>query len=158
MGFGLEGEVLLIPKPKLTPRSIPTPRFQPMSSYPLYSSLMLHCSQAPISIAIAPCPAKISASHQFSAEAPLIIHRPSIVSTDGNGVATIDHLGLYTLATGSQPYQKDRSLSPVPIYFLSPLFTHPCFNTPDPHHPCLPDPRSHDPSGSDYYSSIISLV
>ena len=46
--YGLVG----IPKPELTPRSIPTPRFQPMSSYPLYSSLMFCCSQAPISIAI----------------------------------------------------------------------------------------------------------
>ena len=42
---------LLIPKPELTPRSIPMPRFQPMSSYPLYSSLMFCCSQAPISVA-----------------------------------------------------------------------------------------------------------
>ena len=42
---------LLIPKPELTPRSISTPRSQPMSSYPLYSSLVLHHSQAPISVA-----------------------------------------------------------------------------------------------------------
>ena len=43
---------LLIPKHELTPRSISTPRFQPMSSYPLYSSLMFRHSQAPISVAI----------------------------------------------------------------------------------------------------------
>ena len=43
--------LLLIPKPKLMPRSISTPRSQPMLSYLLYSSLMFHCSQAPISIA-----------------------------------------------------------------------------------------------------------
>ena len=43
---------MLIPKPEPMPRSIPTLRFQPMSSYPLYSSLVFHRSQAPISVAI----------------------------------------------------------------------------------------------------------
>ena len=41
---------MLIPKSELTPRSPSVPRSQPMSSYLLYSSLMFHCSQAPISV------------------------------------------------------------------------------------------------------------
>ena len=43
--------LLLIPKSKLTPRSISMPRSQPIPSYPLYSSLVFRCSQVPISIA-----------------------------------------------------------------------------------------------------------
>ena len=36
----------------LIPKTEPTPRFQPMSNYPLYSSLVFRHSQAPISIVI----------------------------------------------------------------------------------------------------------
>ena len=94
--------------------------FQPHAL--LQPSTHLHCDQAP-------CPAKISTGHPFSAEAPLIIRRPSIISADGNGVATIDHLGLYTLVTRSQPYRKGCSPSSVPLtHTLIPhpsLFQHP---------------------------------
>ena len=41
---------LLILKPGLMPRSIPMPRFQPLSSYPFYSSLMFCRSQVPIPV------------------------------------------------------------------------------------------------------------
>ena len=41
---------LLIPKSELTPRFSSMPRSQPMSSYPLYSSLVFCHSQAPISV------------------------------------------------------------------------------------------------------------
>ena len=55
------GETVLIPKSKLTPRS------QPMSSYPLYSSLMFHRSQAPISItAKHPSPSQPSTSPRYN--------------------------------------------------------------------------------------------
>ena len=43
---------LLRPKPKPTLRSKPTPRSQPMSSYPLYSGLVFCGSLVPISAAI----------------------------------------------------------------------------------------------------------
>ena len=42
---------LLTPKTEPMPRSITTPRSQPMSSYPLYFSLVFRRSQAPISVA-----------------------------------------------------------------------------------------------------------
>ena len=42
---------LSIPNSQPMPRSISTPRSQPTPWYPLYSSLMFHCSQAPISVA-----------------------------------------------------------------------------------------------------------
>ena len=71
-------------------------------------SAHLHCDQAPF-------PTETSAGYLFSAEAPLIIRRPSIVSADGNGAATINHLGLYTLMTGSQPYRKGCSPSSIPL-------------------------------------------
>ena len=59
---------LLIPKSKLTPRSPSTPRSQPMSGYPLYSSLVFCHSQVPISVtAKHPSPSQPSASfsHNF---------------------------------------------------------------------------------------------
>ena len=50
MGLGLKGEVMLLPRPRPTPRSISTPRSQPKPNYPLYSTLVFHHNQAPISI------------------------------------------------------------------------------------------------------------
>ena len=55
----------------------------------------------------------ISADRPLSAETTLIIRRPCIVSIDGNGVATLNLLSQYTLATGSQFYRKDYSPSSV---------------------------------------------
>ena len=81
--FILVATWLLIPKPKLMLRSIPMPRSQPMSSYPLYSSLVFHLSQAPISITTkVPCPATISTDPPFLAEALLITRRLCIVSIE----------------------------------------------------------------------------
>ena len=133
------------------PRSIPMPRSQPMSSYLLYSSLMFHHSQAPISIATkcpspsqpsthlhrnqVPCPAMISVDPPVLAETLIITHRLCIISGGGNEAAAFYPFGLRTLATGSQLYWKDHSPSSVPLYFSSLLLTCPCFNTPDPHHP-----------------------
>ena len=106
----------------------------------------------------APCPATISVDPPVSAETLIITHRLCIISVGGNEVAAFYPFSLHTLVTGSQLCRKDHSPSSVPLYF-SPLFlTCPCFNTPDPHHPHLLDPRSCDLSGSDYYSSMISLV
>ena len=53
--------LLLIPKSELTPRSPSVPRSQPMSSYPLYSSLMFYHSQAPhqLQFLSLPCLAKM---------------------------------------------------------------------------------------------------
>ena len=136
---------LLIPKPKLMPRS------QPISSYPLYSSLMFHHSQVP-------CPAMISIIPPCSAETLTISRKPSIISKDGNEVAPLYLLAPCTLVTRSQVYWRDHSPSTVSIQFLPLLLTCPCFNTPDPHHPRLLDPRSCDLSSSDYCSSVISLV
>ena len=113
---------LLIPKSELTPRS------QPMSSYPLYSSLMFHCSQAPL-------PATISIIPMLSQDANYF-RKPSIISEDGNEVAAFDLSAPGILTTRSQVYWKDHSPSTIPVQFLYFLLTHSCFNTPDPHHPC----------------------
>ena len=126
---------LLIPKSKLTPRSIPMPRSQPMSSYPLYSSLMPHHTQMPISIATKHLAQPwYSINPPVSAETLIITHRLCIISVDSNQLATFDPSALRTLATRSQLYQKGCSPSPVSIYFLLLLLTRPCFNIPDLQH------------------------
>ena len=108
--------IVLIPKHKLMPRSISMPRSQPMSSYPLYSSLVFCHSQAPISVATK-CLAQpeISINPPSSAEMLIITHKPCIISEDGNKVATFYPLALCTLATRSQVYWKDCSPSTVSI-------------------------------------------
>ena len=140
LGTCLTGKVqewfLLIPKPEPAPRSLPMPRSQPMSSYLLYSSLVFHCSQAPISVAAKRLTQPLFLPPPSSAEALLITRRLCIISADSNRAATLDPLGLRTLVTGSGPYLKDHSPSAVPIQFLYFLLTCSCFNTPDPHHPC----------------------
>ena len=80
-------------------------------------STHLHCDQAPYL-------ATISTDCLLSAEMTLIIRRPCIISVDGNGAATLDLLSLYTLATGSQLYQKDCSPSSIP-FLVRTLFPHP---------------------------------
>ena len=114
-------------------------------------SAHLHCNQAPYS-------GMISVDPPFLAETLIITRRPCIISEDSNEAAAFYLSALHTLVARSQVYWKDHSPSPVSIYFLPLLLTHPCFNTSDPHPPCLLDPRSCDPSSSDYYSSMISLV
>ena len=80
-------DVVLVPKPGLTPRSITMPRSQPMSSYPLFQphvplqpSAHLHCNQVP-------CPAMISVNPPCSAKMLISTRRPCIISEDGNKVA-----------------------------------------------------------------------
>ena len=110
-----ESGILLIPKSGLMPRSPSVPRSQPLSSYPLYSSLVFHCSQAPISITAKRltqprfpsflCLAKkltIPASQvpflRRVTRQPCSIFWPSVI-----------------LMTGSQVYWKGHSPSTVPI-------------------------------------------
>ena len=159
LGTCLTGEVqewfLLIPKPKPAPRSLPMPRSQPMSSYLLYSSLVFHCSQAPISVAAKRLTQPLFLPPPSSAEALLITRRLCIISADSNRAATLDPLGLRTLMTGSGPYWKHHSPSSVFFQISPSLLTCSCSTIPDPYHSCLFDPRSCDLSGSNYYSSMI---
>ena len=144
-------QLLLIPKSKLMPRSPSMPRSQPMSSYPLYSSLVFCRSQVPISVTAKcltqprflsfPCPAE-----------------KLTISEDGNEAATFDLSAPIILATRSQVYWKDHSPSTGPIQSLYFLRTHSCFNTPTLTIPIPPDPGSHDLSVLDYCLSIVPLV
>ena len=136
---------LLIPKSELMPRSPSAPRSQPMSSYPLYSSLLFCHSQAPISVTAkrpspsqpsahlrhsqAPCPATISVTPVLSWDANYF-HKPSNISEGSNEVATLDLSAPGILTTGSRVYWEDCFPSTVPhsilIFSTSPfLFQHP---------------------------------
>ena len=149
---------MLIPKSKLTPRSpihaqipayvqLPT-LFQPhVLSQP---SAHLHHSQAPH-------PATISVTPVLSREANYF-HKPSNISEGGNKAAMFDLSAPGILTTRSQVYWEDYSPSTVPhsiLIFSTNLFL---FQHPWP----LPSPfyltLSHVTFGSDYYSSVISLV
>ena len=66
----------ILSKPHTTPRS------QPMSSYPLYSSLMFHHSQVP-------CPAMIPIIPMLGQEADHS-RKPSAISENGNEAAVFD--------------------------------------------------------------------
>ena len=81
--------LLLIPKPEPTPRSILTPRFPPMSNYPLYSSLVFHRSQAPISIAI---------KHHAQPRSP-----PTIRSWPRHHSSSAGHVSFPQMVTGQPP-------------------------------------------------------
>ena len=110
-----ESGILLIPKSGLTPRSPSVPRSQPLSSYLLYSSLVFHCSQVPISIT-----AKRLAQPRFpsflclakrltipESQVPFprtVMRRPCLI---------FQHPLI--MMTGSQVYWKGHSPSTVPI-------------------------------------------
>ena len=149
---------VLIPKSELMPRSLFTPRSQPMSSYLLYSSLVFHHSQAPISVSAKrltqprfpslPCSAKtltISTSQVMFLGAvtrwPCLIFRPQIPWWP-----EVKHIGRIILHWQS-PFNSYKFYSPVPVSTPLTLTI-----------PILLDPRSCDLSGLDYYSSVISLV
>ena len=118
-------ELLLIPRSKPTPRSTSMPRSKSKPRYPLYSSLMFHHYQAPISIAAKhPCPATIPIYLPSSAKASLTNCTLRIVSAGGNEAATFCSSAPHTLATRSQPFRKDDYPSSVSICSL-PLFYHP---------------------------------
>ena len=136
---------LLIPKSELMPRS------QPMSSCPLYSSLVIHHSQAPIFIT-----AKRLTQPQFPSF-PCPAEKLTI-SKDGNEAAAFDLSAPVILVTGSQVYWKDHSPSTVPIQSLYFLHIHSCFNTLTLTIPIPPNPGSHDLSILDYCLSVVPLV
>ena len=123
--------------------------FQP--HVPLQPSAHLHCNQAS-------CPAMIPVDILVLAKASLTTWTLCVISTDSNKTAAFCSSVPYTLATRSCPFKKVNYPSSVSICSLPLSTIYPCFNIPDPRHPYLSDPRSHDFSGSDYYSSIVSLV
>ena len=134
------------PDPSLYPVTHSIPAF-----VLLQPSAHLCCNQVP-------SPAMISIDPPVSAEALIITCGLCIISIGRNKAAMFYPSAPRTWVTGSQPSRKNNSPSSVSICFLPLPITHPCFNIPDPHHPHLTDPRSHDFSGSDYYSSMVSLV
>ena len=148
-----EGE-LLIPKPKLMPRSISTPRSQPMSSYLLYSSLVFHCSQVPISVTTK-ClaqPRFLSILHSWLRHSSLPAGHVSVLKTVMRRLHStfwpyvpwrlkVKYIGRIILHQQS-PFNSYPFFSPIPVS-TSLTLTIPVYLT-------LPS--------SDYYSSVISLV
>ena len=127
------------------------PRSKSKPRYPLYSSLVFCCSQAPMS-SHNPIDLLPSATVSLTTQ---ILHD---ISTGGGETAPFHFLAPCTLVTGSHPFKGLITLHHFPFISYPFSITCSCFNFPDPHHHCLVDPRSHDLPISDYYSSIFSLV
>ena len=109
--------MVLIPKSELTHRSPSAPRSQPMSSYPLYSSLMFCHSQVPF-------PATISVTPMLSWNTNYF-HQPSNTSEGGNEAAASNLSAPGILTAGSRVYWEGCSPSTVPhsiIIFSTNLF------------------------------------
>ena len=149
---------LLIPKSKLTPRSLSAPRSQPISSYQLYSSLVFHCSQAPISVVAKRltqpwfpsllCLAKMLTIPTSQVIFPGAVMRQlrSIFQPQVSWRPEVKYIGRVILHQQS-PFNPYNFYSPIPVSTPLTLTI-----------PVLLDPRSCDLSSSDYYSSMISLV
>ena len=150
--------VLLIPKSELMLRSPSAPRSQPISSYPLYSSLVFHCSQVPISVAAKhltqprfpslPCSAEMLTISTSQVIFPRMVMRQlcSIFRPQVSWWPEVKYIGRIILHQQS-PFNSYIFYSPVPVSTPLTLTI-----------PILLDPRSCDLSSSDYYSSMISLV
>ena len=122
MPAGIGHSPLLIPKYELMPRSISTPRSQPMSNYPPCSSLVSQPSPH-LCHNQAPDLAKILIDPLVSAETPILTHRLCTTSIDGNKAATFYpfnpvHLGDQKLTIS------DRSFPIISFHFICyPLFS-----------------------------------
>ena len=135
-----------LPRPKSMPRSTPMPRFKSKPRYPLYSSLVFCCSQAPI-------------SHHNPidlpslAKASFITHTLCDVSTDGDEAAAFHfqpHTPWQLAITQSKRLTSHHHfcsfltpfLSSIPVS-ISLTLANPC---------CLVAPKSHDSSVLECYS------
>ena len=148
---------LSIPRSKPMPRSKSTPRSKPKPWYLLYSNLVFHHSQAPISFtAKRPCPVMIPSIFrpQLKCHSPLIhnVTFPQAVTRWPHSASQL-HTPWWLVVTHSRGLITLHHFPFVPYPFS---ITHSCFNIPDPHH--LVNPRSCDFSVLDSYSSIDSLV
>ena len=157
MGFSLKGEVLLIARSKPMPRSKSTPRFKSEPWYPLYSSLVFHHSQVPISvIAKHSCPVMILLIFHPQPKCPSpLIHNVMFLLM----VTRWPHSTFWLYAPWQPVATHSRGLITLHhfSFVLYPFsIIHSCFNAPDPHH--FIDPKSHDFFVSDSYSSADSLV
>ena len=158
-GSCLAGGYVLMPRSRPMPRSTSMPRSQPMPRYPLYSSLVFHCSQVPISVT-SKCPAQPqfllifwsqpkhhSPPIHYMSLLPMVTRRPhstlwphtpwQLEVAHSRRLITCHHI----------PFISYPSSPPIPVSIsLTPTIA------------VLVDPRSHDFSVSDYYSSVTSVV
>ena len=146
-------QVLSIPRPKSIPRSKSTPRSKSKPRYPLYSSLMFHCSQSPISI---------TAKHPCQFMIPLIFHpQPKHCSPLIHYVMLLQammrwphsafqvHTPWQLVVTHSRRLTTHHHFSFIPYPFLLPVSTSLTLTV---------NPRSCGLSVLDYYLFVDSLV